>query len=212
TEGSEKWQYTIYGYFVGCKMHVNELRYNTKRMWGRYGLKDIVVDADNMCFFKFKEEGGMNYIIEQSPWIVNEKPLVVQKWNPETSIKGISAISSRLRRHMMMDKITFEMCKARSRRLGFARVLVEVDATKEFLDKIKINYVDGQKKVKMSKWVKVEYSWKPDRCSHAKCLDIMSTIVRLNLLLILNLMLMLSSQQLRILIIWMVMGKDLWKP
>ncbi|GJR06650.1 RNA-directed DNA polymerase, eukaryota, reverse transcriptase zinc-binding domain protein [Tanacetum coccineum] len=70
------------------------------------------------------------------------------------SIKGISAISSRLRRHMMMDKITFEMCKARSRRLGFARVLVEVDATKEFLDKIEINYVDGQKMVKMSKWVK----------------------------------------------------------
>ncbi|GKC42720.1 hypothetical protein Tco_1060442 [Tanacetum coccineum] len=123
TEGSEKWQYTIYGYFVGCKMHVNELRYNTKRMWGRYGLKDIVVDADNMCFFKFKNE---------------------EAW----SIKGISAICSRLGSPMMMDKITSEMCKVGSRRLGFARVLVEVDANKEFLDKIEINYVDGQKKAK----------------------------------------------------------------
>ncbi|GJY12248.1 RNA-directed DNA polymerase, eukaryota, reverse transcriptase zinc-binding domain protein [Tanacetum coccineum] len=45
------------------------------------------------------------------------------------------------------------------------RVLVEVGACKSFLDKVKINYVDGQKNVKMKKWVKVEYSWKPDRCT-----------------------------------------------
>nr|GEV43062.1 zinc knuckle CX2CX4HX4C [Tanacetum cinerariifolium] len=86
---------------------------------GRYGPKDTVVDADKMCFFKFKEEEGMNYIVEQSPWIVNENPLIVQKWNPKTdiekeapcnipiwikllnvpleacNIKGISAISNR---------------------------------------------------------------------------------------------------------------------
>ncbi|GJT97231.1 hypothetical protein Tco_1092749 [Tanacetum coccineum] len=53
-EGSEKWKYTVCGYFMGCKMGVNELRYNVRRMWGRFGLKDIVVDADRMCYFKFK--------------------------------------------------------------------------------------------------------------------------------------------------------------
>nr|GEX76553.1 reverse transcriptase domain, reverse transcriptase zinc-binding domain protein [Tanacetum cinerariifolium] len=47
-------------------------------------------------------------------------------------------------------------------------VLVEVDARKEYLEKIKINYVDAMKKVKLTKWVKVEYSWKPDRCKHCK--------------------------------------------
>ncbi|GKC01640.1 hypothetical protein Tco_0987776 [Tanacetum coccineum] len=50
-EGSEKWLLTVCGYFVGCKMHVNELKYNIRRMWRRYGLKEIVVDADEMCFF-----------------------------------------------------------------------------------------------------------------------------------------------------------------
>ncbi|GJS32357.1 RNA-directed DNA polymerase, eukaryota, reverse transcriptase zinc-binding domain protein [Tanacetum coccineum] len=52
-----------------------------------YGLKDIVVDADEMCFFKFKDEDGMKYIIDQSPWIVNGKPLIVQKWDPEVVIE-----------------------------------------------------------------------------------------------------------------------------
>ncbi|GKD28280.1 hypothetical protein Tco_1239058 [Tanacetum coccineum] len=60
------------------------------------------------------------------------------------------------------------MCKEGSGRLGYARVLVEVDAGKEYLDKNEINYVDAMKKMKMTKWVKVEYSWKPDRCNHCK--------------------------------------------
>ncbi|GJX29875.1 RNA-directed DNA polymerase, eukaryota, reverse transcriptase zinc-binding domain protein [Tanacetum coccineum] len=191
-EGSEKWNLTVCGYFVGCRMSVNELKYHTRRMWGRYGLKDIAVDTDDMCFFKFKNEDDMQYIIEQSPWIVNGKPLIVQKWDPEViikkespslipvwvrlfnvpleawSIKGISAISSRLGKPVMMDQMTSDMCKGGTGRLGYARVLVEIDAGKNYVDKVEINYVDDKKNVKMSKWVKVEYSWKPDKCSHCK--------------------------------------------
>ncbi|GKA65320.1 RNA-directed DNA polymerase, eukaryota, reverse transcriptase zinc-binding domain protein [Tanacetum coccineum] len=155
-EGSEKWKLTVCGYFVGCKMQVYELKYNVRRMWGRFRLKDIVVDAEGMCFFKFKEEEGMKYVIDQSPWIVNEA------W----SIKGLSAISSRLGRPLMMDQMTSDTCKEGSCRLRYARVLVEIDASKSYLNKIEINYVDDEKKVKMSKWVRVEYSWKPDRCCY----------------------------------------------
>ncbi|GKC78796.1 RNA-directed DNA polymerase, eukaryota, reverse transcriptase zinc-binding domain protein, partial [Tanacetum coccineum] len=78
-EGYEKWKLTVCGYFVGCKMHVNVLKCNIRIMWTRYGLKDIVVDVDEMCFFKFKDEEGMKFIIDQIPWIVNGKPLIVQK-------------------------------------------------------------------------------------------------------------------------------------
>ncbi|GJX36510.1 RNA-directed DNA polymerase, eukaryota, reverse transcriptase zinc-binding domain protein [Tanacetum coccineum] len=123
-EGSEKWKYTVCGYFVGCRMGVNELRYNVRRMWGKFGLKDIVVDADGLCYFKFKQEDGMNLVIDQSPWLVN----------------------------------------AGTGRLGYARVLVEINAEKSYIDNVEINYVDDLKKVKKTKWVEVEYSWKPERC------------------------------------------------
>nr|GEV49391.1 hypothetical protein [Tanacetum cinerariifolium] len=63
-----------------------------------------------------------------------------------------------------MDQVTSEMCKGGSGGLGYARVLVEVDVN--FLNKIEINYVDAQKNVKMSKCVKVKYTWKPDRCNY----------------------------------------------
>ncbi|GJR37288.1 RNA-directed DNA polymerase, eukaryota, reverse transcriptase zinc-binding domain protein [Tanacetum coccineum] len=160
-EGSEKWKFTVCGYFVGYRMGVNELRYNVRRMWGRYGLKDSVVDADEMCYFKFKNEEGMNYVIDQSPWLIN---IPLEAW----SVRGISALASRLGRHIKMDQVTADMCRAGTKRLGYARVMIEINVEDEFFDKIEINYVDDIKKVKSTKWVKVEYTWKPDRCNHCK--------------------------------------------
>nr|GFC19864.1 hypothetical protein [Tanacetum cinerariifolium] len=54
------------------------------------------------------------------------------------SKKGISTISSRLGRPIMMDKMTADMCNK------------------------------GKNSKKKSKWVKVKYSWKPMVCNHCK--------------------------------------------
>ncbi|GKC78797.1 RNA-directed DNA polymerase, eukaryota, reverse transcriptase zinc-binding domain protein [Tanacetum coccineum] len=51
----------------------------------------------------------------------------------------------------MMDQMTSVMCKEGYGRLGYTKVLVEVDASKSYLDKVEINYVDAQKKIKMTK-------------------------------------------------------------
>nr|GEV56184.1 hypothetical protein [Tanacetum cinerariifolium] len=159
-------------------------------MWGRHGLKDCIVDVDGMCYFKFKHEEGMNYVIDQSPWVVNVKPLLVQKGEPETviikespckiliwirllnipleawSVRGISALASRLGMPIKMDQVTADMYRDGTGRLGYARFLVEINAANSFFDKIEINYVDEMKKLKSTKWVIVKYTWKPDRCGH----------------------------------------------
>ena len=36
--GSEQRKLTLYGYFVGANMNINELRYYLRRMWNRHGL------------------------------------------------------------------------------------------------------------------------------------------------------------------------------
>ncbi|GJS52904.1 RNA-directed DNA polymerase, eukaryota, reverse transcriptase zinc-binding domain protein [Tanacetum coccineum] len=84
------------------------------------------------------------------------------------SKKGISTLASRLGRPIMMDQVTTDMCFRGTGWLGYARVLVEIKANKGFIENIEINYVDDQKKIKSSKWVKVEYSWRPVMCSHCK--------------------------------------------
>ncbi|GJV13263.1 ATPase, F1/V1/A1 complex, alpha/beta subunit [Tanacetum coccineum] len=96
------------------------------------------------------------------PMLLN---IPLEAWN----VKGISALASRLGRPIKIDQImSGDMCRVGSRRLGYARVLVEINAEDDFFDKIEINYVDDMKKVKSTKWVKVEYTWKPSRCSHCK--------------------------------------------
>ncbi|GKB24960.1 retrovirus-related pol polyprotein from transposon TNT 1-94, partial [Tanacetum coccineum] len=74
---SNKWKLTVYGQFVGCYMSENALRYHLRRMWSKYGFVDVQVDANDGCYFKFKNEEDMEKVIEQGPWIVNHKPLFV---------------------------------------------------------------------------------------------------------------------------------------
>ncbi|PWA41044.1 hypothetical protein CTI12_AA557170 [Artemisia annua] len=52
-------------------------------------------------------------------------------------------------------------------RLGYAIVLVEVDAKKGLKDAIEVQYCDKNNKTIATKTVKVEYDWKPPMCS--KC-------------------------------------------
>nr|GEX61537.1 hypothetical protein [Tanacetum cinerariifolium] len=135
-------------------------------------------------------EDDMSNVFEQSPWLVNGKPLVVQKWDPNMNIvksepksiptwvkmynvpleawnvKGISAIASRVGKPVMMDQVTANMCHSGVGRLGYARVLVETDAEKGYTDKIEIIYRDVEKNIKRMKFVDVDYAWKPLVCSH----------------------------------------------
>nr|GEX67630.1 hypothetical protein [Tanacetum cinerariifolium] len=183
----------------GLNANDNELFY-VPTVLNENGAKKVVFkeemvregNADGLCYFKFKTEEVMNQIIDQSSWLVNGKPLIVQKWDPDTiitkespckipiwirllnipleawSTKGISAISNRLGRPIKIDQMTVDMCKAGSGRLGYARVLVEINAEDNFLNKIKISYVDDMMKVKRTKWVKVEYTWRPQSCNHCR--------------------------------------------
>ncbi|GKE44554.1 RNA-directed DNA polymerase, eukaryota, reverse transcriptase zinc-binding domain protein, partial [Tanacetum coccineum] len=150
-EGSRKWQLAVCGHFVGCNMPLGELKYNLRRMWGKHGLSEIIADGSDMRIFKFRNAEGMNYVIDQSPWMVNGKPLVVQKWDPD----------------VVFEKE--EPCKipiCGSGRVGYARILVEIDAKKGIQDKIEVVYKDAQNCTKRTKHVKVEYTWRPALCNH----------------------------------------------
>nr|GEY09309.1 hypothetical protein [Tanacetum cinerariifolium] len=144
-EGSKKWLNTVCGYFVGCNMSPTELRYNIRRMWSR----------------------GYEQNMDQSPRMVNGKPMMVQKWNPDAwSVKGISTLASKLGKPLVMDEMTASMCHNGTERSAFARLLVEIKASKGFNDKIEIQYKDKNNNVIRTKFVKAEFSWKPIRCSH----------------------------------------------
>ena len=77
----------------------------------------------------------MDYVVNNGPWMVSNKPLIVQKWDVNMSFdktepvsfpvwikicniplealteKGISIFASRVGKPLIMDKVTATMCK-----------------------------------------------------------------------------------------------------
>nr|GEU85616.1 hypothetical protein [Tanacetum cinerariifolium] len=142
--GSKRWCLTICGQFVGYDMHINE----------------------------FRDEIGLNAVIEKEPWMIRNKPLFIQKWSSEIgmqkveprkmpvwvkinnvpleawSVKEISALASGLGKPILMDTMIAKMCHKGIGSLEFARVLVEIDAAKDLKKEIEIQYIDKSNNIK----------------------------------------------------------------
>ncbi|GKD59612.1 hypothetical protein Tco_1297121 [Tanacetum coccineum] len=67
-----------------------------------------------------------------------------------------------------MDNMIVSMCHNGIGMMDFARVLVEMDVGKDFKKEIKVQYKDGENKIKGIKKVNVTYDWKPAVCTHCK--------------------------------------------
>ncbi|PWA35942.1 hypothetical protein CTI12_AA604430 [Artemisia annua] len=126
----------------------------------------VIVNASGVNLFKFQNEIGMNNVLNQGPWMVNNRPLFVQKWNPEIVLMKVEP--TKLPLWIKMVNIPMEAWSVEVGRADYARVLVEVEAEKQMRSKIKIEYIDMNKCLKGIKVVKVEYDWKPECCSHCK--------------------------------------------
>ncbi|GJR91349.1 RNA-directed DNA polymerase, eukaryota, reverse transcriptase zinc-binding domain protein [Tanacetum coccineum] len=108
------------------------------------------------------DQGVKNVSVENESGINNGSDGSTQKHKSNFKHEdGISAIASRVGKPVIMDQVTANMCHSRVGRIGFARVLVEIDAEKGYTDKIEIIYMDDGKNVKRRKFVDVEYAWKP---------------------------------------------------
>ncbi|GJS22552.1 RNA-directed DNA polymerase, eukaryota, reverse transcriptase zinc-binding domain protein [Tanacetum coccineum] len=135
-KGSKRWGFTICGQFVGYDMHISELRYNIRRMWGKFGIAEIDKWKNGCYMFKFKDEIGMNAVLEKGPWMLVNVPL--EAW----CVKGFSVMASSLGKPILIDSVTAAMCHKGIGNISYARVLVEMDSEKELKNEIEIQYVD----------------------------------------------------------------------
>lgn len=51
-------------------MTLNELKYNVRRMWGKYGFREAFDNGNGMFLFKFSKVDGMKFVVENRPWLV----------------------------------------------------------------------------------------------------------------------------------------------
>ncbi|GJR00894.1 zinc knuckle CX2CX4HX4C containing protein [Tanacetum coccineum] len=155
--------------------------------WSMTVLEEVIVNQ-GLYYFHFKSHEGMQSVIENGPWMVENKPLFVRKWEArlcmsklDTSklplwvkiydipleawnVEGIIRIAIRIGVPIIMDKITTSICEKPYGRASYARLLVEVDAAKGLVDSVEIWY----KNLGKSMMLNVEYVWQPSLCDHCK--------------------------------------------
>ncbi|XP_044481549.1 uncharacterized protein LOC123208249 [Mangifera indica] len=180
-ESATQWTRCLVGFFPGYVMPYQAIKSIAMRAWKSYGLEHVM-SSEGFTIFRFNEEEGVHRVLEEGPWMFGGKHIVLQQWHAHTSFdmnriskvpvwvrlhgvplplwtqRGLSTVSSVVGRPLSCDKQTYECT-----RLSYARVCVELDATRAPLQKFEIQCCLSSDPIE----VKVEYEWKPKRC--AKC-------------------------------------------
>ncbi|XP_039041009.1 uncharacterized protein LOC120179498 [Hibiscus syriacus] len=180
-EGVSEWQFSLVGQFIGSAPNFGSLQKLVEIMWGK-SIAKVSIDGSKLYVFLFANGASRDWVLENGPWHIQHKPLVLRKWEPNLkrldfnlermpvwvqlyniplelySKKGLSYVVSALGVPLYMDSIT-----ASKERLEFAKVCVEVEAGVRLPRSIAIKLRDG---IVCS--VIVVIPWFPSWCSKCK--------------------------------------------
>ncbi|XP_022040610.1 uncharacterized protein LOC110943164 [Helianthus annuus] len=147
------------------------------------------MNSDGFFFFKFDSKEGMMKVLEGGPWLIRKVPLFLNVWSPSVNLRkeciksvpvwvklhnvpiaiytdgGLSLLASKLGTPKRLDGYTADMCVDNWGRSSFARALIEISADNDLKDYITVAIPKLDKDGYITEKVKVEYEWKPQRCS-----------------------------------------------
>ncbi|KAK1406016.1 hypothetical protein QVD17_42273 [Tagetes erecta] len=183
---------SLYGYFVGSYVRLDFVRFNLYKMWKKYGVKDISSNGNGIFYFKFQSVEGMEEVLKAGPWIVNNVPLCLNRWEPAIclskpepksvpvwvvfknlplelwSTEWICKVASCIGKPITFDNATKFRCANSGGAGGFARVLVEVEVKDIFPESVKIIYLREGEMINKEVLIQVEYHGMPINCRHCK--------------------------------------------
>lgn len=179
-EGIKQWELCLVGQLLGKCSGVSLVLNKANELWGEEGKIQVTKTNNELYIFKFPNENTRDRAFEYGPWYIENKPLVLRMWQPDTKLslldnskvavwvkligipmeyltrQGVSYIASALGKPLYIAT-TYTFC------FDFVKVCVEVSMEDDMMDFITVVGCDGEK-VR----VKVEYLWKPDKCFTCK--------------------------------------------
>ncbi|GJV86339.1 cytokinin dehydrogenase 3-like protein [Tanacetum coccineum] len=131
-------------------------------------------------------------MLKNVPWFIQNNLLILKKWHPDKNLlkkdmstilvwlklhgvpvtafnkDGLSAIATKQGTPLMPDSYTSDMCMQSWGRSSYARVMIELQADVELNDNIVMSMPKITREGHYTCNVRVEYEWKPPRCSSFK--------------------------------------------
>lgn len=178
-EGINRWRSSLVGQFMDKSMPYFLVKKAVSSMWKQYGEIEVFSLDNGMFIFRFHDEVSCDEILDSKLWHISNKPLILRKWQPGMQVLKLtltsvpvwvkfvhlpmefwtptclSYVASGVGKPLYADKVTEDQ-----KRLGFARVLVEIDINSECPKEIEICRSNGNSII-----IGVEYPWLPPKCS-----------------------------------------------
>ncbi|XP_039007850.1 uncharacterized protein LOC120135690 [Hibiscus syriacus] len=179
------WKLSIVGQFLGPAPNFMTLQRIIETQW-RKALQgsrlQVSIAGTNLYIFSFTSKVARDWVLENGPWHILNKPLILRKWEPNlkrlnfnlTKIPiwvhlynvplelfsqiGLSYIASGIRVPISMDSVT-----ASKTRLEFAKICVEISVNDDIPKHIDVILQDGS-----TSSIFVEIPWMPPRCRKCK--------------------------------------------
>nr|GEV22202.1 hypothetical protein [Tanacetum cinerariifolium] len=161
-----------------------------KYLGGRYGLVGSMFSSSTELFsFQFSSMNGLDAMLENGPWF---NPIILKKCHPDENLlkedistisvwvklhgvpltafseDGLSTIATKLCTPLILDSYTSNMFMQSWGMSSFARVMIELRADVKLRYHIVVDMPKITRKGHYTCNVRVEYEWKPPRCSSCK--------------------------------------------
>jgi hypothetical protein len=181
-EGVSKWSPSLVGQFLDKPLPFFIVKRTVDFMWAQYGKVEVFLLENGLYLFRFADVKTRDDVIEEKLWHILNKPMILRKWTPGMQLLKISLstmpiwikihnlpielwnstclsyVASGIGKPLCADSVIEEQL-----RIGFARVLVEVNVDSEFPKEVEVIGVDGERVV-----VGIEYPWVPVKSKKCK--------------------------------------------
>lgn len=175
---------------VGANQLVNVMEEYLNRVWNN--IHKVLALKDGMFLVRFYSTKARDQLLRQGPFFFDKKPVIMQPGHadlildrcqleklpicvrfPELEAKclgppSLSKLGSLIGRPLKTYKPTMEKSK-----LGYARLLIEVDIGEELPEEIDLITEKGTPQKK-----EVSYEWRRIKCNHCKVFGLVSRSVR----------------------------------
>ncbi|GJU97164.1 putative reverse transcriptase domain-containing protein [Tanacetum coccineum] len=161
---SERFANTAYGFFLGKRVAFPIVANYVRNTWGKYGLiRSMFSSSTGLFSFQFSSIDRLDAMFENGPWFIRNNPLILKKWHPDENLlkKDVSTVS-------VWVKLNFVLVMAFNEN-GLSAIATKL-GTPLMLDSYTSDmYIQSWgRESHYTCNVRVEYEWKPPRCSSCK--------------------------------------------
>ncbi|KAK1261476.1 hypothetical protein QJS04_geneDACA018742 [Acorus gramineus] len=174
----KQWENAVVGHIVGKILIFTPFLQFLQRLWNPKGEMKLHLHGNGFFTVKFSNVEDLNVALEGGPWTMGYRPFILRKWTPTVRMEQelLSSITiwirlpnlplhlwevDRLGRIGSMIRVPLYANSAtlRCSRASFARICVEVQASKGLPDSVLVDVSPSHQKS-----FKVDYDWKHTVC------------------------------------------------